>query len=90
MSFPRRDQGKRHRQLREREEDEPTPAAAKTAQRARTPGQHQEDGGPQDDPHPGQERGRDALVDHDLDPEVRDAPEDRHRRERHPRAAGSD
>ena len=29
------------------------------------------------DPHPGEERGRDAVVDGDLDEEVRDAPEDR-------------
>src|SRR3954468_7226911 len=79
-----RDERERHGDLEERERDEPPPPAAQRYERAGPPGQYEQHPGGEHDARPGEERGRHAVVDGDLDEQVRDAPDRRHREEAGP------
>ncbi len=79
------DQRERDRDLQERVGGQP---AAPAAQRPERPGavrEHEQHRRRQHDARPGHERRREPVVDRDLDEQVRDPPEDRHRREPRPR-----
>ena len=79
------DQRERHGDLEHGEHRQPAAAAAQRPERPRAPGEEQQHRRAEDDARPREERGRDAVVDRDLDEQVRDAPDRGHREEPGPR-----
>ena len=79
-----RDERERQRDLDDREDRDPAPRPRDRPQRPRAPGEPQQHHGGQHDARPGQEDRRHAVVDGQLDEQVRDAPQRRHRGERCP------
>ena len=79
------DQRERHGDLEHGEQRQPAAPAAQRPERPGAPGEEQQHRGAEDDARPREERGRDAVVDSDLDEQVRDAPDRRHREEPGPR-----
>jgi hypothetical protein len=79
-----RDERERQRDLHHRVRRDPLPAPLQLTGDARPPGEREQHRRAERHPHEGQEHGRDAVVHHDLDEEIRDAPDERHRSERSP------
>ncbi len=84
--FAGRDHREGDRDLDHGEDRQPPPATAHGGEQAEPPGEREQDRRPEHYPGPGEEGGGDAVVDGDLDEEVRDPPEDRDGRERRPGA----
>ena len=85
--LPGRDQRERDRDLQERVGGQPAPAAPQRPERPGALREHEQHRRRQHDPRPRHERRREPVVDRDLDEQVRDPPEHRHRREPRPRTS---
>ena len=81
----RRDQRERDRDLQERVGGQPPPAALQRPERPGAVREHEQHHRGEHDPRPRHERRREPVVDRDLDEQVRDPPQHRHRREPRPR-----